>query len=116
MSDPPEGWINLSLVARALLTATHASMTLRDSGEERAVEARLEAVCGSEADAAELAKVLESLNELAATALRSGSAKENQDWARALNEGFLAESRGRAVTARWLLPEDLLTEWLEDEQ
>ena len=80
-----------------------------DGGD--AIRATLEAICASEADGAELAKMLQSLNALAATALRSGASQANHAWARALTEGFLAESHGNAVTARWLLPANLLEEW-----
>ncbi|MEZ5397673.1 MAG: hypothetical protein R2724_33535 [Bryobacterales bacterium] len=55
MSDPPEGWINLSLIARALLSAQDASLSLRD-GANATVDATLEAQCNSSADAEELAK------------------------------------------------------------
>jgi hypothetical protein len=116
MSNPPEGWINLSLVARALLPAQTASVTLRDDREKSGIDAKLEAVCGSAADATELAKVLESLNKLAATALRSGSSEESHAWARALDEGFSSEGHAQAVTARWRLPEALVAKWLDAER
>jgi hypothetical protein len=113
MSDPPEGWINLSLVARALLSAQRASLDLRDDEEREAVRATLTATCGSASDAAELSKLLESLNKLAVTALRSGGAEEDHAWADALWEGFSSRSRDREMTAEWSLPAAPAEKWLQ---
>ena len=115
MSDPPEGWINLSLIARALLSAEEAAVLLRD-GDGGAIEATLQARCASAADATELEKMLESLNKLAAAALRTGQSERNHEWARTLEEGFSSRSEAEAVTARWLLPEQILEESLRSER
>ena len=107
MSEPPEGWVNLSLIARALLGAQDASLSLRD-GVNATVEATLEAECSSDADADELAKMLESLNGLGRTALRSSRSESSQAWAHALETGFSVHSDGEKTIARWQLPEALL--------
>jgi hypothetical protein len=107
MSDPPEGWINLSLIARALLSAEEAAVLLRD-GDEGAVEATLRARCGSATDAEELAKMLESLNKLAAKALSASSDQRSQEWAGVLEDGFRSEASANDVTVRWRLPAEVL--------
>jgi hypothetical protein len=113
MSDPPEGWINLSLLARALLTADSASLDLEDEPDGTAVRATLRAACPAQADAVELAKMLESLNGLLAAALGMGGSQRSQAWARALDEGFLAETHDKTAAASWSLPGDLLRESIE---
>lgn len=107
MSEPPEGWVNLSLIARALLGAQDVSLSLRD-GVNATVDATLEAECSSDADADELAKMLESLNGLGRTALRSSRSESSQAWAQALETGFSVRSDGEKAIARWQLPEALL--------
>ena len=114
MSDPPEGWVNLSLVARALLSAQRAALDLEDDLERDAVRATLRAECGSEADAEELRKMLESLNGLLVAALKTSKSESSQAWARALDD-FLPESAGRTTSASWLLPADLLQASIETE-
>lgn len=113
MSDPPEGWINLSLVARALLSAQQAALDLEDDEDRDAVRATLHAECGSAEDAEELGKMLESLNGLLVAALRTSSAESSQSWARALDSGFTQEAEQTQATAAWLLPEELLRESIE---
>ncbi len=113
MSDPPDSWVNLSLVARALLSASEASLELEDAPEGGAVTATLRAECASEADAAELARMLESLSALAAHALRRSASERSRAWANALAEGFHAEPQQTRTAASWQLPAALLEESVE---
>ena len=113
MSDPPKGWINLSLVARALLSANQASLELEDDEVKNGVRLMLTAGCGSVRDAEELSKMLESLNGLLVSALRMGTSRRNRAWAAALETDFSAASDDRDVVAEWLLPAGLLEESIE---
>jgi len=113
MSDPPEGWINLSLVARALLSARRASLDLRDHPQGNAVRATLRAECDSAEDAVELGKMLESLSNLLAAALKTSDVASSRAWAHALEERFEKETSGTSAAVHWLLPADLLREAID---
>lgn len=113
MSSPPEGWINLSLVARALLSASEASLDLQDDEQRHTVRATLRAACASEEDAVELSKMLESLNGLLVAALGMSKSESSQAWAAALEQDFDVQSADNSATASWSLPENLLREAIE---
>ena len=100
MRNPPEGWVNLSLVARALQHAETAYLTLTPAGD--AVVARLEADAADEADAAELGKVLEGLNDFSKAMLKRYGDIDQTAWTAALDT-FRLESEARTVRVEWTI-------------
>lgn len=110
MRNPPAGWINLSLVARALIHSPQARVTLFETGEDR-LEVRLRAVSD---DAAELARLLAGLNRFGAAALRQGEGAEASLWADAL-DSFTVNANDNGVEGRWSLDAELLTRLLSSE-
>ncbi len=107
MRNPPQGWINLSLVARALIHAQQVRLTLWETGDDLLL-LRLQA---SSDDAEELARLLEGLNRFGAAALRKGGSAETKLWARAL-ESFAITPNDNGVVARWSLDIELLAGFL----
>jgi len=100
MRDPPEGWINLSLVARALQHAETAYLTLTPA--DGAVFARLEARAADEAEAAELGKVLEGLNDFSKAMLERYGEADLARWQGALDT-FRLETDGATVRVAWTI-------------
>ena len=98
MDDPPEGWINLSLIARALITADQARFTLSEEAD-----GGLELLLRAETDeGAELVRVLEGLNKFGAAALGKGRSESSRRWGAALGS-FRAEETDGGVEARWVV-------------
>ncbi len=104
MRNPPEGWVNLSLVARALGPAQKAQLTLRETGA--AVVMELLADCGDPDSATELESVLGGLNKMAGALMASSS--DQGPWRQVVGS-FQARSSGNEVTAAWTLPAELFT-------
>ena len=109
MEDPPEGWVNLSLIARALINAETARITLSETGQG-ALEIRLRADTD---EPEELSKMLEGLSRFGAAALRKSSSADASLWAEAL-EGFTAAPNENGVEGRWSLDAALLKNLLAD--
>ena len=103
MRDPPEGWINLSLVARALGPAESAWVSARETGD--GIVVLLRAACADGPAAAELSAVLGALNKMAGGLL--ASAGDNAPWKQAV-DSFQVETEGVAVIAVWTLPTEVL--------
>ncbi len=101
MASPPEGWINLSLVARALLNAPVAYLTLRPDPLANSLLLELEAPCTDEAAGAELRGILEELNRFA---LKLAEKQENPEW-KPLLESLNLRLDEATVTATWSLHE-----------
>lgn len=98
MREPPEGWVNLSLVARALQHAETAQLTLTPADD--GLVARLEARAADEAEAAELAKVLESLNGFSKAMIERYGDADIAGWRDAL-ETFRMETDEATVGIEW---------------
>ncbi len=103
MRNPPEGWVNLSLVARALGPAQQAYLTVRENA--RGVSVELHADCGDPASAKELESVLGGLNKMAGALMASNSS--GGLWKQVI-DSFQARAEGNAVKAAWTLPAELL--------
>jgi len=104
MRDPPEGWINLSLIARALIRARAVELTLSETGDGR-IALRLNATCGNAEDAKELKAMLGDLNRFGAAALRKAKIR---GWPESL-ETMHATVDGERTEATWgLASEDVL--------
>lgn len=101
MASPPEGWINLSLLARALRNAPVAYLTVRPSPLANSLSLELEAPCPSEAEAAELRGIVEELNRFA---LKLTEKQQAEDW-RPMLESLELEQEGTVVSAKWSLRE-----------
>lgn len=108
MRDPPEGWINLSLIARALIRAHSAELTLSEAAEGQ-VRLRLTAVCGNTEDARELEAMLGDLNGFGVAALRKA---EIADWPEGLETMHVSVEESRTEAA-WLLPAEPVLRLLE---
>jgi len=109
MREPPKDWINLSLVARALIGADRSAFSLADTGEASSggsLLIGLEAECKDEAAAAELQDVLGSLNKMARGALGMDG-EPDPDWL-AVVDSFGTETAGGRVSASWRIDSALL--------
>jgi|GEM_PF-2428619 len=102
MRNPPEGWVNLSLVARALGPAQHAYLTAREG--VGGVTLELHADCGDPASANELQSVLGGLNKMAGGLMASASS--GTPWKQVV-DSFHARVEGDSVKATWTLPAEL---------
>lgn len=102
MRNPPEGWVNLALIARALKPAETASLSVREMDGK--IEVTLSARCGSEADAVELKALLDGLNKMASALL---SAKPTSPWKSAV-DSFRAAAQDQEVEGIWVLPGEVL--------
>ena len=101
MASPPEGWINLTLAARALRNAPVAYLTLTPDPLANALRLELEAPCPGEPEAAELRGILDELNRFAAKIAENQRAEQ---WLPLL-ESFELDQRGTVVGAAWSLSE-----------
>lgn len=110
MRDPPEGWVNLSLIARALINARRIRLTLT---EPDAAETLALTLTADADEPEELAKMLEELSRFGAAALRKGRSRESALWASSL-ESFQASPGDGVVEARWSLEPELAAGWLNE--
>ena len=106
MRNPPPGWINLSLLARALGPAQRAALLIRESRDGLLLT--LTAECSDEAGAAELSAVLNALNKMAGGLLTAGVAKADGDRWRGVLDSLDVTASGRSVTAAWSAPARIL--------
>lgn len=102
MREPPQGWVNLSLIARALLHAREAYFSIADGDGEEGGELRLllEAGCRSAADAEQLRAMLADLSKFAKAAFEMGGTEKNRVWSAALGSLEL-NVEGTQVRALW---------------
>lgn len=108
MRDPPAGWINLSLIARALIRAQVVELTLSES-EDGKIVLRLNATCINFEDATELEAMLGDLNRFGAAALRKAGIR---GWPEGL-ETMEAGVEGARTEATWQLPPEDVLQLLE---
>ncbi|MBI1356309.1 MAG: hypothetical protein GC160_18365 [Acidobacteria bacterium] len=105
MRNPPAGWVNLSLVARALRPADSAELLLREEGD--GIRLTLQAACPDDAAATELGAVLKALNKMAAGLAASAAGKDLGAW-RGVVDSLDVTVEGRSVRAHWTTPARLL--------
>lgn len=111
MEKPPANWINLQLIARALEPARVAYATLTPTVDNR-FSLEVEAHC-DESDAAQLARVLAGLNDMA-TALVAREVETQRRWGSVLNS-FASSVDGEIVRANWVFEQEHLTVlWSKD--
>ena len=97
---------NLLLLSRALAAAQRAYLLLMDRSPN--LELSLQAVCASEAQAGELRRLLQGLNDLIGGLLRGPASKgPPSDWGRLLASAVIAQNQN-TVTATWTLDQSIL--------
>jgi hypothetical protein len=106
MEDPPPGWINLQIVARALEPARIAYLTVNPLTGNK-VSLRIEAHCDA-AEKEQLEQVLTGLNDMA-LALLSRDARAAEQWAPVLRS-FESSQETETVRVQWTLPVERLAE------
>lgn len=108
MEDPPAGWLNLQIFARALELAHTAYLTVNPLEGDN-VLLRIEAHCDS-ADSEQLEQVLTGLNDMS-LALLSRDPVGVEQWAPIL-ESFESSRQAETVRVEWTLPTERLAELL----
>jgi len=106
MRDPPESWINLTVVARSLVHSERAYLSLEPGVQ--GLELLLEAPCANEEKAQKLYSLLTGLNQFLAAAAGMGEPESSQGpWPRVLRPPQFTQ-RGATVHVRWLLDAETL--------
>jgi hypothetical protein len=111
MEDPPPGWVNLTLFARAFASAREAFVIISEAPSESGageIHIFLRADCASAAEAEQLQSLLASLNRFAAAAINMGkSEQEHSPWSAVLSDSRFVQT-GDVVEGLWVVPLPLI--------
>lgn len=111
MSDPPEGWLNLSILANALRWTAEAQATLRlDNG---VVRLEIKALTDSPDSAQKTAELLGGLSSFAQAAWNWGDPDTARAWA-AVFESAEFSTDGAYASGHWRIPGELIETLLEE--